>query len=255
MDANPILAVADKGTSLVTATTKYMSTLPQQIEVVEELVSVSAVTSSLLTSLDAAISRFPALNLSPTSSFIAPLCTDISRAFSELEMKVEDAKTMKAFEKNEVGLVRTPRFAWFAICGGEREAGRLRSRLYVEKYRVRVLVDAVTWEGLKQLRQTIPLGKLPPKVESEYEVLRNMLPLLAERLVGVQKDYTPRLKGESAPEVVAAIQPKPVEVVKEKKEIPVEPDFDLDLKKSSKISIHSMSSTTTFASTSSTASS
>lgn len=251
MAANPILAVADKGTSLVMATTKYMSTLPQQIEVVEELVSVAAVTASLLISLDAAICRFPSLCLSSTNSFIAPLCTDISRAFSELEMKVEDAKTMKVFEKNEVGLVRTPRFAWFAICGGEREAGRLRSRLYVEKYRVRVLVDAVTWEGFRQLRQ---VAALPPKMESEYEVLRNMLPLLAERLVGVQKDYTPRLKGETAPEVVAAILPKPVEVLKQNK-VAMEPDFDQDLKKSSKISIHSMSSTTTFASISSTASS
>lgn len=240
-----LLAIADKGSRLVAATTKYLSTLPQQIEVLEELVSVASVTSSLLASLSDELVRFPTLFSSPTVPFIAPLCADIARAFSELEMKVEDARVMKVFETNDVGLVRAPRFAWCAVCGGEREAARLRSRLYVEKYRVRVLLDAVCWEGLRKKE-----GRSVEE-EKEFEGLRNMLPLLTERLVNVQNDYNLKLKDKTAPETVAVVPFKPVEVVKEK----VEQDVDRDLKKSSKISIHSLSSSTTVASTSSASSS
>jgi len=238
---NPILAVANKGTHLVTTTTQYLSTLPQQIDAVEDLISITAVTSSLLVSLSSSLTRFPSLIPSHTKSLIVPLCVDISRALSELDFKIQDAKTMKVFEKNECGLVRAPRFAWCDVCGGPREAGRLRGRLGVQKYRVRVLVDAVCWEGLRRMERSV-------EEEREWGALRGMVPLLAERLVGVWKDYMPRLKGESVREKVVVVQERPVEVVKEKEDV-TERYPDLDLKKSSKLSIHSLSSTSTLTST------
>jgi hypothetical protein len=43
------------GQLLVTNTTKYLSTLPHPIEIIEELVAVCAVTSSLLNTLSSAL--------------------------------------------------------------------------------------------------------------------------------------------------------------------------------------------------------
>jgi hypothetical protein len=231
---DPILAVANKGTLLVTTTTQYLSTLPQQIDAVEELISITAVTSSLLTSLSSSLTRFSFSN----PPFLTPLLANISRAFSELDLKIQDAKLMKVFEKNECGLVRAPRFAWYAVCGCPQEAGRLRGRLGVEKYRVRVLVDAVTWEGLRRMEGLDEGGR------KELEGLREMVPLLVERLRGMVPLLVERLKGESVSEKVVVVQAKPVEVAKEKIE-----DLDLDHKKSSILSIHSLSSTSTLTST------
>ena len=133
-----LLLIAHLGTALVANTTKYLSTLPHPIECLEELVSVVAVTSNLLTSLNASLLRFPALaaSLSPKHSFIGPLCDDVKRAFRELEEKVLEAKGLRLFEPNDVGLVRLPRNAWVLVMRGEHRAASLRSRLYVEKYRV-----------------------------------------------------------------------------------------------------------------------
>ncbi|KAH9205157.1 hypothetical protein DL95DRAFT_397928, partial [Leptodontidium sp. 2 PMI_412] len=139
-----VIAVSRSGTTLVTNITKYLSTLPHPIEIVEELVAVCAVTASLLLSLNSAILRFPHLNLSPTNSFIAPLCHDILFAYKLLGERVQEAKRMRVFEPNDVGLVRLPRSAWTLVLGTEAKVAALRSRLYVEKYRVRVLIDAVT---------------------------------------------------------------------------------------------------------------
>jgi hypothetical protein len=91
-------------------------------------------------------------------------------------------------EPNDVGLVRLPKNAWCLVIKGEHRAAYLRSRLYVEKYRVRVLIDAVCWVGLH--------GKecLSEEEKGELKVLGDMLPLIAERWVGVLMDYVPRLK-------------------------------------------------------------
>ncbi|KAH7417501.1 hypothetical protein BKA64DRAFT_636860 [Cadophora sp. MPI-SDFR-AT-0126] len=182
-----LISVSRNGTTLVTNITKYLSTLPHPIEVVEELVAVCAVTSSLLTSLNSTLLRFPHLNLSPTKSFIATLCLDILFAFKLLGDRVQEAKRMRVFEPNDVGLVRLPRCAWTLVLGTEAKVAALRSRLYVEKYRVRVLIEAVAYEGLRSLE-----GK-SKREEDELKSLRRMLPLVAERLVGVQRDYKPRL--------------------------------------------------------------
>jgi len=182
-----LISVSRNGTTLVTNITKYLSTLPHPIEVVEELVAVCAVTSSLLTSLNSTLLRFPHLNLSATKSFIAPLCHDILFAFKLLGDRVQEAKRMRVFEPNDVGLVRLPRCAWTLVLGTEAKVAALRSRLYVEKYRVRVLIEAIAYEGLRGLRAK------SRREEDELRSLRRMLPLVAERLVGVQKDYKPRL--------------------------------------------------------------
>ncbi|PVH85650.1 hypothetical protein DL98DRAFT_511237 [Cadophora sp. DSE1049] len=182
-----LISVSRNGTTLVTNITKYLSTLPHPIEIVEELVAVCAVTSSLLTSLNSTLLRFPHLNLSATKSFIAPLCHDILFAFKLLGDRVQEAKRMRVFEPNDVGLVRLPRCAWTLVLGTEAKVAALRSRLYVEKYRVRVLIEAVAYEGLRGLE-----GK-SRREEDELKSLRRMLPLVAERLVGVQRDYKPRL--------------------------------------------------------------
>jgi hypothetical protein len=86
--------------------------------------------------------------LSPKYSFIGPLCEDVKKAFKELEDRVVEAKDLKIFEPNDVGLVRLPRNAWVLVMRGEQKAASLRSRLYVKKYRVRVLIEAVCWVGL-----------------------------------------------------------------------------------------------------------
>ncbi|KAK0126638.1 hypothetical protein ONS95_008223 [Cadophora gregata] len=182
-----LISVSRNGTLLVTNITKYLSTLPHPIEIVEELVAVCAVTSSLLTSLNSTLLRFPHLNLSLAKSFIAPLCHDILFAFKLLGDRVQEAKRMRVFEPNDVGLVRLPRCAWTLVLGTEAKVAALRSRLYVEKYRVRVLIEAVAYEGLRGLE-----GK-SRREEDELRSLRRMLPLVAERLVGVQRDYKPRL--------------------------------------------------------------
>jgi hypothetical protein len=82
-----IRQVADLGTTLVTDTIKYLSTLPYLIEVLEELIAVITVTSNLLTSLHSTFLRFPTLSasLSLKYSFISPLYKDVKKAFKELE--------------------------------------------------------------------------------------------------------------------------------------------------------------------------
>lgn len=220
-----LLFVANKGVVLVTAITKYLSTLPHPIEIVEELVAVCAVTSTLLTSLHSTIQRFPHLALSRTHSFVAPLCYDALFAFKLLGSKVEEARRMRIFEPNDIGLVRLPRVAWALVMGTEAKVAALRSRLYVEKYRVRVLIEAVSWAGLESL------GMRTGKQDDELKQLQKMLPLIAERLIGVQKDYVPRLRARLGhappppPEVEAKVvkevnteQPNPVVVLDESME-------------------------------------
>jgi hypothetical protein len=256
-----ILAVAQLGTALVTDTTKYLSTLPHPIEVLEELVAVIAVTSNLLTSLNSALLRFPTLSasLSPECSFVGPLCEDVKKAFRDLEERVGEARQLRIFEPNDVGLVRLPRNAWVLVMRGEQRAASLRSRLYVEKYRVRVLIEAVCWVGLNR-----KAGLSEVEVQ-ELNVLKNMLPLVAERLVGLQKDYVPRLKAPMGGEEKEAVsvevrkEEKPVvAAVEQKKEVvkafkTPEPSL-LKMPLSGKLSIRSSASTDSLASTSSSSS-
>ncbi|KUJ22808.1 uncharacterized protein LY89DRAFT_311033 [Mollisia scopiformis] len=190
LSRNPltIAAVINLATESITEATSYLSTLPHPIEPLEELISVIAVTSNLLSALQTAIDRYPDLEFSPDLSFLNPLSHDIVYAISQLNGRVEDAKRSKIFQPNDVGLVRLPRNAWILINGTEAKAASLRSRLYVEKYRVRVLLDAVNWYGLRSLEIR------DMDEEREFQNVRARLGLVAERLVGVWKDYTPRLK-------------------------------------------------------------
>lgn len=53
---------------------------------------------------------------------------------------------------------------------------------------MRVLIEAVTWYGLRSLHERNRVE------ENEFLKLRDRLGLVAERLVGVWRDYGPRLK-------------------------------------------------------------
>jgi hypothetical protein len=55
----------------------------------------------------------------------------------------------------------------------------LRSRLYIEKYRVRVLINTAYWVGLNRKEY------LSEEEKGELKVLKDMLLLIAERLVGI----------------------------------------------------------------------
>jgi hypothetical protein len=50
-----------------------------------------------------------------------------------------------------VGLVRVPRYAWLFVMGTEAKMAGLMSRLYVEKYKTRVFIEAVCWKGLRKM--------------------------------------------------------------------------------------------------------
>ena len=203
IDSTGLLALARNGQQIVDRTTKYLSTLPHPIEVIEELVAVISVCSSLIISLHESIVRFnPPSNRNPfvdsanlstrklclRTSFLYCLCTDVLAAWTEFQIKFGDAKRLKLFEPNDVGLVRVPRNSWTFVCGGERNVMKMRSRLYVEKYRVRVLIEGICWHGLRNLECRSPAE------EKEYEELCKLLPLVAERLMGVWRDYKPRLQ-------------------------------------------------------------
>ncbi len=129
-----------------------------------------------------------------------------------LGSKVDEARRMRVFEPNDVGLVRLPRSAWVLVMGTEAKTTALRSRLYVEKYRVRVLIETVCYVGLKGLifRTT--------QQDDELRSLRKMLPLIAERLVGVQKDYVPRLTGRK---IEAEVEAQRIEEVKTEQQKPI----------------------------------
>ncbi|KAF8862769.1 hypothetical protein BDZ45DRAFT_670911 [Acephala macrosclerotiorum] len=188
MSPKDLLTVINSATQFISQSTSYLSTLPHPIEPLEELISVIGVASSLLSSLQTVIDRFPELEFSAIYSFLNPLTQDILYAISQLAGRVEDAKRSKVFQPNDVGLVRLPRNAWILINGTEAKAASLRSRLYVEKYRVRVLIDAINWYGLRSLDMR------NAEEEMEYQDLRNKLGFTAERLVGIWRDYAPRLK-------------------------------------------------------------
>jgi len=187
------------------------------------------------------------------------LCYDVYFAFKQLEEKVNEARIMKVFEPNDVGLVRLPRAAWVLVMGTDGKMKELRSRLYVEKYRVRVLIDAVCWEALKKLKRESGLNE---KQEGELRALGRMLPLIAERLVGVQKDYVPRLRalqGLPAVEVEKKEEKKEEVIVQEKTTEPTTKlgEFSKKVEKpwSRKMSIHSSSSIDSLASSCSSSSS
>lgn len=181
--------ISNKGIQLIAHITKYLSTLAHPIDVIEELIAVISVTSNLLTTLDSTISRFQS-TITPRASFVKLLCHDISIGFSMFAQKVNEAQRLGVFEINNVGLVRVPRNAWAYVMGGELRMAQFRSRLYVEKYRVRVLIDAVAWQGLRAIG---PLCRTAQE-ERELNNLTKMLPLVAERLMGVWKDYKPRIE-------------------------------------------------------------
>ncbi len=198
-----LLDVSTHGTRMIQRITAFLSTLPHPIEPIEELVSVCSVTCSLLVSLDAAIptpgtaktTTTPPLQAKP-QPFVRPLTRDILYAFTLLESLVVQAMQRKVFLPNETGLVRLPRVAWGLVCGGREQ--ELRSRCYVEKFRVRVLIDAAVWYF-----GSMP-GPVPAQARAseegerarEVERVRGRLGLVSERLEGVWRDYGPRVCGE-----------------------------------------------------------
>ena len=160
-DQENMARLANKGTTLVDDTIKYLSTLPHQIEMLEELIAVTSVTCTLVEVTT--LSRFVTFRSDISKTFLMPLCNDIGEALRMLEEKIQQCRRLKVSEPNEVGLVRLPQCAWNLVMGGESRAQALRSRLYVEKYRVRVLVEAVAWHGLKHTAHSQELKQ--PEVE------------------------------------------------------------------------------------------
>ena len=174
-DQENMARLANKGTTLVDDTIKYLSTLPHQIEMLEELIAVTSVTCTLVEVTT--LSRFVTFRSDISKTFLMPLCNDIGEALRMLEEKIQQCRRLKVSEPNEVGLVRLPQCAWNLVMGGESRAQALRSRLYVEKYRVRVLVEAVAWHGLKHTAHSQELKQ--PEVE-EFRSLNVFLPLIAD---------------------------------------------------------------------------
>jgi hypothetical protein len=171
-------------------TTIYLSTLSAPIEPLEELLAVSGLTNSLLQALQSTIQRFD-LSFHPTSSFINPLTQDILSNLDQLRTIVQDARSSRVWESN-AGVHGAGRVSWCTVCGNEENAKRLRSRFFVEKYRVRVLIDAVSWFALRNIQHR------SQEQEIEYQEVGKRLGTVAERLVGVWRDYTPRLKALEA---------------------------------------------------------
>jgi hypothetical protein len=147
-----LVSVASEGTQLVSSTTKYLSTLPGIIIIIEELVAIVSITSSLLTSLDETLSKYPSTR-DQTANFIKPLCEDVKAAFNELRSKLEEAKGKRVFEPNVANTVREQHYAWFSIMGSKENMEKLRERLKVGKYRTRVLIETVNYKGLTELKK------------------------------------------------------------------------------------------------------
>lgn len=241
--------VSTKTTQLVDYITKYLSTLSQPIDVIEELIAVISVTSNLLTTLASTIARFRSTT-TLGSPFVKLLCRDISIGLSMFAQKINEAQRLGVFEINNIGLVRVPRNAWAYVMGGELRMAQFRSRLYVEKYRVRVLIDAVAWQGLRAIG---PLDRTAQE-EGELNNLTKVLPLVAERLMGVWKDYKPRIEDggrkiekpvrNSHVPVQEEQRPTMVVDIKEKKENNKRRESDATCK----LGFHASSSTTSIAS-------
>jgi hypothetical protein len=67
----------------------------------------------------------------------------VKKSFKELEGRVAKAIRLRVFEPNNVGLVRLPKNTCCLVIKGEHKAANLRSRLYVKKYKVQVLINTV----------------------------------------------------------------------------------------------------------------
>ncbi|KUJ14138.1 uncharacterized protein LY89DRAFT_130376 [Mollisia scopiformis] len=170
-------------TKFVDTCTAYLSTLPHRIEPVEELVAVISVIGSLFFTLTAQINRFPRLHLLSTYSLLAE---DILHAISLVENRVNQAKHLRLFEPTD-DEEWSPYESWFSCNGSEVAADRLWRHMCVEKSRVRVLIDAVTWVGLRSSERN-------EEEEVEYQDIRKRLGVVAPRLVGIWRDYVARLK-------------------------------------------------------------
>lgn len=195
-DQEKIVRLVQHGTELVDSTTKYLSTLPHPIECLEELISVVAVTCSLLESVSSNLPRFLTSNVGPSVSFLGPLCEDVGKGFCELEKKIEESKNLKVFEPNDVGLVRIPRNAWILVMSGDSNAQALRQRLFVGKYRVRVLNEAIAWFGL--YHTAVNRGLKGAEVE-EFRALNASLADAVALFVQFEKEELKALKTPEAP--------------------------------------------------------
>ena len=101
----------------------------------------------------------------------------MKKVFKELKERVIEVKWLRVFKLNNIGLVRLLKNAWYLITKGEYKAASLRSRLYIKKYRVRILINTVYWVSLNRKEY------LSKEENRELKVLGDMLPLIIERLV------------------------------------------------------------------------
>lgn len=147
-----LLSVAEIGTLFVSSTTRYLSTLPGIVVIIEELVAIVSMTSSLLASLDEALGRYPSTR-EQTAGFIMPHCEDIMTAFEELRSKMEVAKERRVFEANDANMLRVQHFAWHSVLGSKENMDKLREKLRAGKSRTRVLIEIVDYKGLKELKE------------------------------------------------------------------------------------------------------
>jgi hypothetical protein len=103
----------------------------------------------------------------------------MKKAFKELKERVIEAKGLRVFEPNNMGLVWLLENTWYLIIKSEHTAASIRSRLYIKKYRVRVLIYMVYWVSLNRKEY------LREEEKGELKGLRDMSLLITERLVGV----------------------------------------------------------------------
>jgi hypothetical protein len=148
---NKLLALARVGSSLISSISTYSSTHPTPGDVIEELFSIVAVTSTLLLTLNSTLDQYFVV-ASHDAPFIAPLCEDIAAGFEEFKNKVDEAKGKKPIRPNDESLGRKPLLVGVEVLGTEEEVGKLRKRLEEGKFRVRVLIDCVRVKGLQALR-------------------------------------------------------------------------------------------------------
>jgi hypothetical protein len=138
-----LLTVAKQGSLLVSFISTYPSGTTERANVAEGLMSIVAVTSSLLLTLNSTLEQyFP--SATPYQPFIAPLCKEISNALEELQGKVDEAKEKTA------AMCEEKRTEWEGLLIGVGELGK---RLEKGKRKVQVLIEGARLKGLHELGQ------------------------------------------------------------------------------------------------------
>lgn len=148
---NKLLLLVKSGSTLLSSISTYPSTTSHSLDVVEELMSIVAVTSTLLIALNSSLDQYlPAGQLD--TPFVGPLYDEVAAGFEQLKKKVD-----KAREKNsgsiEKSLEWKPLVVGVEALGGLLEVGKLRKMLMEGRRKVGVLVEGVKLMGLRGIAE------------------------------------------------------------------------------------------------------